>query len=278
MATTGTKLENLINPEVLADMISAELPAALKFAPLAVVGTKLEGAPGNTLTMPKYDFIGEATDVGEGEAVPVSKLTTKSTKVTVKKVAKGTEITDEAKLSGYGDPVGESKEQLKMAVALKIDSDCIAALETTSAPYVHGDGTTELTASDIALAKVKFGEKMDEPCVIFVTPAQYARFLVDQNFIDISKMAGEPVLITGVVGKIYGCQVVVSSRCPVKSAKISNFIVQAGALGIEMKRRVQIETARDIDHKLDKINIDQHYIAYLKDVSKCVKVLSKQPV
>jgi N4-gp56 family major capsid protein len=271
-----TMLENLINPEVLADMVTADMERKIKFSPLAVVGTKLQNGPGDTLTMPKYEFVGEAEDVAEGAAIPIEQLTTKSTKVTVKKVAKGIELTDEAVLSAYGDPVEEARKQLSSAIAYKIDSDCIAALNTAKAPYLQGDGTALLDAATVATAKVKFGENIDDPSILFITPAQYAEFLKDQNFIDISKMT-EAVLMSGVVGKIYGCQVVVSSGCPVASGKVSNFIVQAGALGIEMKRNVQIETDRDITYKKTLIVADQHYVAYLRDVTKCVKILAKQP-
>ena len=53
-SANATKIADLINPQVLADMISAELPNAITFAPLAVVGTRLEGRAGNTLTLPKF--------------------------------------------------------------------------------------------------------------------------------------------------------------------------------------------------------------------------------
>lgn len=270
-----TMLQNMINPEVMADMISAELPAALQFAPLAVVGTTLVGRPGNTITMPKFDFIGAAEEVAEGEAIPVTKLTTTSTQVTVKKAGKGVTITDEAKLSGYGDPVGEAREQLKMAIALKIDNDCIAELEKIQAPFVYGTGTEELTPAIVATAKVLFGEKINEPAVLFVSPKQYSELLKDTNFIGLKDMGGKPVLMSGIVGEVYGCQVLVTSKLPTVEGKISNFVVKVGALGIEMKRSPLLETARDIDHKLDKINIDQHYVAYLKDASKAIKVVSK---
>lgn len=270
-----TKLANMINPQVMADMITAELPRALKFAPLATVGNTLEGNPGNTITMPKFNFIGMAEDVAEGEAIPVSKLTTESTQVTVKKAGKGVEITDEAKLSGYGNPIGEAVNQLKMAVALKIDSDCLTVFENIQAPFIHGDGTLELTSDIVADAQVKWGENIDGDKVLFVTAKQYAKFRKDTLFLGLKDMAGKPILMSGVVGEIYGCQVVVSTGLVEAAGKVSNFIVRPGALGIEMKRNVQIETARDIKHKLDEINIDQHYIAYLKDASKAIKIISK---
>ena len=83
VSANGTKLENLVNPQVLADMISAELPNAIRFAPLAVVGRKLEGRAGNTITMPKYGYIGDAVDVAEGEDIPISQMSTTTTQVTV---------------------------------------------------------------------------------------------------------------------------------------------------------------------------------------------------
>ena len=53
-SANATKIADLINPQVLADMISAELPNAIVFAPLAPVGRTLQGRAGNTLTMPKF--------------------------------------------------------------------------------------------------------------------------------------------------------------------------------------------------------------------------------
>ena len=109
---TITKLEKMINPQVLASMVDGELEFALKFTNLATVDKTLVGRPGNTISLPAYKMIGEATDVGEGEAIPVEALATEIQNVTVKKAGKGIRITDEAILSGYGDPLGQASKQL----------------------------------------------------------------------------------------------------------------------------------------------------------------------
>ena len=52
MATT--KIADLINPEVMADMISAKIEKKLVVTPFAKIDTTLVGQPGNTRTVPQY--------------------------------------------------------------------------------------------------------------------------------------------------------------------------------------------------------------------------------
>lgn len=49
-----TKLSNLVDPEVMAEMVSATLPKKIKFSPIARIDTTLVGTPGSTITVPKY--------------------------------------------------------------------------------------------------------------------------------------------------------------------------------------------------------------------------------
>ena len=56
---TQTKLSNIVNPEVMADMISANLPSKIKFSPLARIDTTLVGQAGDTITIPKFNYVGD---------------------------------------------------------------------------------------------------------------------------------------------------------------------------------------------------------------------------
>ncbi|MDQ8821288.1 N4-gp56 family major capsid protein, partial [Streptococcus ruminantium] len=127
MATGTTKLAQMINPEVMADMVSAKLDKLIKFTPFAYVERALEGQPGSTLTVPSWKYAGDATEIGEGESIPLDQLETGKTTMTIKKAAKGYEITDEAILSGLGDPIGQAVHQLGLAIANKIDNDLVEA-------------------------------------------------------------------------------------------------------------------------------------------------------
>lgn len=268
--TNATKLTNLIDPEVIAPIVEKKLVDAMKFAPLARLDFTLQGSAGSTITLPSYTYIGDAVDVTEGGDIPISQLSQTSATVTIKKAGKGVQITDEAILSGYGDPVGEAINQLGISIASKTDNDVLAALNGISAPMVHA-ATGKLTSDEIANALVKFGEDLDGDKVLIIAPEQLAQLRTTEAWIPASDM-GVQVLMSGVIGMIWGCQVVVSNKIKKVSNSYSNFIVKPGALAIYMKRDTQLETDRDIINKSTVITVDKHYVAYLYDASKAIKI------
>ncbi|MEG0943996.1 MAG: N4-gp56 family major capsid protein [Angelakisella sp.] len=266
-----TKLINLVDPEVMADIIRGKLTDNLRFAPLAKVDSSFAGRPGDKITLPKYRYIGDAADVAEGAAIPIALLTAATEQVSVKKAGKGIKLTDEAVLSGYGDPMGEAAAQLTAAIAAKVDNDCMAALEGIKAAMtvtVAGTMSSEVVAD----AMVKFGEDPDGDKVLFIAPAQLAQIRKDPNYINKSEMA-TAVMMSGTVGELWGCQLVVSNKIKAAGGKFTNFIVKPEALAIYLKRDVELETARDIEHKLTIITADQHYATYLLDESKAIKLV-----
>jgi N4-gp56 family major capsid protein len=268
-----TTLSSLINPQVMGDMISASLPKAIKFAPLAKIDTTLTGRAGNTITVPKFAYIGDAEDVAEGIAMGTTVLTASSTTATVKKAGKAVEITDESALSGYGDPVGEANSQLIKSIAAKVDNDCVTALGAATLTY---DGSAAIISyNGVVDALDKFQEEDYEAKVLFVHPSQVTQLRKDADFKDINKYPLQTVM-TGVIGEIAGCQVVPSKKVAVDTTNYTNFIVKAGALTIYMKKDVDVETDRDILAKTTVISADEHYVAVLSDASKAVKVTFKK--
>lgn len=266
-----TKLSNLVDPEVLADMIRGKLTDNLRFAPLAKLDSSFAGRPGDRITLPKYSYIGDAADVAEGAAIPIELLTASTQQVTVKKAGKGIKLTDEAVLSGYGDPMGEAATQLTAAIAAKVDNDCLAALDGIKAGMTH-TATGVITSEVVADAMVKFGEDPDGDKVLFIAPAQLAQIRKDPGYINKSEMA-TALMMNGTVGELWGCQLVVTNKIKASGGKYTNFIVKPQALAIYLKREVELETARDIEHKLTIITADQHYATYLLDESKAVKLV-----
>lgn len=287
MATGTTKLSNLVKPEVMAPMVSAKLPKKIKFSTIAAVDTTLTGIAGDTITVPKYEYIGDAEDVAEGVAMGTTVLTASTTTVTIKKAGKAVEITDEAVLSGYGDPIGQAANQLSMAIAAKIDNDCYEELCKATLVY---DGSAAVIGYDaVVKADALFGDESDETMnkVMYIHPEQEATLRLDPNFIDRNKFGGE-VMATGVIGKIAGIQVrkskkvklsdtvylnpivILSTADPNEDPKADGTAEENAALTIYLKRNVQLEGDRDILKKTNVISADEHYGVALSNESKVV--------
>src|SRR5574344_1445264 len=90
---TLTKALDLVNVEVLADTVSAELEKGIRFAPHARVEDTLVSEAGLTIKRPRYAYIGAAEDLEEGVPLDPTKMTASETTVTVKEAGKGIEPT-----------------------------------------------------------------------------------------------------------------------------------------------------------------------------------------
>ncbi|MEQ6856078.1 N4-gp56 family major capsid protein [Lysinibacillus capsici] len=264
---TMTKMANMVNPEVLKDMISAELDKAIRFAPLARVDRTLVGRAGNTVTVPRFEYIGDAVDVEEGEEIPVKTLSTSTQQATIKKAGIAVELSDETLLSGHGDIVGESVKQIRDSIANKIDNDALEALATTT---LASNATGELTVDVVEAAQDLFNDEDQEDMVLICSPKHAAQLRKDaaQDWARASEL-GDNILVTGVFGEVLGAQVV-------RSKKLDNtntaYLVKRGALAIYLKRDVEVESDRDILTKSTVISADEHYGVVLEDESKAVKI------
>jgi N4-gp56 family major capsid protein len=283
-----TKLANLVNPEVMADMISATLPKKIKFSPIAKIDTTLVGRPGDTITVPKYAYIGDAEDVAEGVAMDTALLTASTTTVKVKKAGKALELSDESLLSGYGDPANEATRQITMSIASKVDNDCLAILYTSPLTY---DGSAGVIGYEgIVKADAIFGDESDDAKskVIYIHPDQEQTLRLDPNFMDKNKY-GLELVMNGAIGKIAGMEVkkskkiekdgsgnwknpivILATEDPNEDPAADNFATEDAAITIYMKRDVAVETDRDILAKTTVVSADEHYGVALSNDSKVV--------
>lgn len=269
MAQGATTTNQVFIPEVLANMISHELDYKLKFTALADVDTTLVGQPGDTITVPKWEYIGPAVDVAELAEIPVDQLAHSTTQMTIKKAAKGVEISDEALTRGYGDPQGEGVKQLAAAIADKMDSDIIAAAKAVT--KLTSGGATKAIETAVEDGVLAFNEEdFDSQTVLLVSPKGHASLRKSALF-DNTNLKGE-LLTTGVVGKFLGVDVVLSRRLEDGEA----FLVKKGAFKIVEKRGVLVEPLRKPNTKSTAIYADKHYGVYVADDSKIVKITHKK--
>lgn len=284
MATT--MLNNLIDAEVMADAISGKIASKIVVTPFARVDNSLQAAnSGDTITVPQFSYIGDAENVAEGVACGTVALTATTTTAKVKKAMKAVTLTDEAVLSGYGDPVGETNGQLAKAIAAKVDADAMAALQTAQLKF---DGSAaKIAYSGIVDAVDIFEEEFNSPKVIFIHPKQVSTLRKDADFLAADKLA-ESVRVTGAIGKIANCEVVVSKKVPenegntgyvcpiVKLNQDTDTEDETPAMTIYMKRNVNVETERHTLSRTTDISADEIYTVALSNASKVVLATFKK--
>lgn len=269
MATTT--LSQLVNPEVMADAISAELPAKLATLGYIKVDTTLEGKAGNTITVPRFNYIGSAADLAENTEGSVDVLSAKEVDYQIKKAVKNVELTDESVLSGYGDPVGEVQTQLKNSISDKIDNDVISLLKTDADCPNIDESSSALTVSNLVKAVNDFeGENKGQEKYLLVSPEGLQNLMDDPNLTK-SDTLTQGVMVEGAVAKIAGCYVVPSNKLYYGGATgvtRNAYILTKEAVTAFLKRNVNLETERNVLYKKTLFSVDEHYAVAIEDMNK----------
>lgn len=264
--STGTYLSDLVNPQVMGDMINEKLYDNIVFSGLATIDTTLQGQAGDTVTLPYFEKSGDADTVAEGTDIPIQKLTAKTKQVTIVKIGKGFQLTDESILSGYGDPIQECVKQISGGIGSKVDDMLRAALDgNTTNVYTP---KSALTVDDIPNALAMFGEDMDGQKALIVDPAFYAQ-LLKTDWVPASEIAAN-IKIRGSIGMAYGAQVIVSNRVKGKNF----YIVKPGALAIFMKRDTLVEYDRDIINQSNVVVGSKMFAPYLYKPADAIKIVN----
>lgn len=277
MVRGTTKSQQVIKPEVMADMVSDKLPEMIKFTPLAYVEKELVGVPGDTLTVPKWTYSGDATDIEEGDAIPVDQLGTKKQTMTIKQTGKAVEITDKAALTAQGDIYTEAANQIALAIANKVDNDIIVAAKTATQNIAEAP----VSVANIDKALAVFNDEDDAKYVALVNPKDAIKLRADagQNWLRGSEI-GADIIISGTFGEVAGVQIVRTKKVEEGKGflvKVSAVDTDAddnakyGAFVINLKRDVEVEKDRDILKKTTVFSGDEYYGVYLYDDTKVVK-------
>ena len=220
MASTTTKLGNIINPEVMGDMIEAKIEAQCKITPYAKVDTTLQGVAGDTKTVPAWGYIGDAVDFDPETAydndteMETTRLTATSRTFTIKCAGKSVSILQTAINSGLGDPIGQANTQLAKSIVNKVDNDVLSAIYASEADgaIVADETTDEIGYAGIVDAVVKFEDEEDGvDKVMFIHPLQAEALLTDNQFISADKFTAG-VALTGAIGQIAGCWIKKSKK------------------------------------------------------------------
>ena len=216
----ATKLNDVINPQVMGDMIEAKINAQAKLIPYAKVDTTLQGVPGDTKTVPSWNYIGDAQDFDpeneNGDEIELTNLTAGSTTFAIKCAAKSIGILQTAINSGLGNPVGQSEKQLADSIIGKVDNDLLDAAYT--APITVNKSDNPIGYDAVVDCVTKFEDEEDGiDKVMFIHPRQETTLLKDPDFLSADKFQAG-VAVNGAIGKIAGCWIKKSKKVKVVDA------------------------------------------------------------
>lgn len=277
-----TMLSDLINPQVMGDMIEAKIPHMLKFTKFAKVDTTLVGVPGDTKTVPSWNFIGAAEDVAEGEEISTKKLTASSTTFTIKKAMQSVGISQESINSGLGDPVGQGESQLAKSLAVKMEEDVLEAALTGTQTF-GTEAPAKISYAGIVDAIDVFDEEEITEKVMFVNPKQVTVLRKDADFIDKNKY-GNDVMVSGEIGMIAGCRIVPSKQvvaadgnyvCPIIKLEPASTDTEMSeselpAITIFMKKDTQVDHEWFPKKQMHDVTAAKYYGVALTNASKVV--------
>ena len=209
--TNTTTLVNgdVFDPEVVSDMINAKVAAKAAMTGYIKVDNTLQGVPGSQVTVPRWGYIGAAEDYEEGTPIDTTKMAFTTAAYGIKKIGKGVMLTDEAQLSGYGNPMATATNQIAMSISEKLDNDRVEVLY--EAKTVVDASTAAIKYSAIVDGIDAFGEEEDSRKVILIHSKQKTQLRKDTDFIAADKLGAE-LLTSGAIGRIAGCEVVVSNK------------------------------------------------------------------
>lgn len=251
-----TKLANLIDPEVFADYVEQKYVDKGVFTALATIDTTLEGSAGSTLKFPSYQYIGASAVVNEGEEISTSKLEATPVAVSVKKIAKGIEISDESMLSALGNPMEEGASQVATSLADYTDTDLKEAIEDANVlRFVVNSITSDTLIDALAL----WGEDLNDKPIAFVTDNKgLASLRKDDDYINGSEIQTD-AMIRGTIGQIWGANIIPSN----KVTNGGGYLIKQGALRIVSKRGINAETQRNASRKTTSLFADKIYAPYV---------------
>ena len=223
-----TKTTTLVNgdvfdPEVVSDMINAKVSKKAVMSGYIKVDTSLQGVPGSTVTVPRWGYIGEAVDLAEGQPIDTTKMAFTTAQYGIKKIGKGVTLTDEAQLSGYGNPMGTATNQIAMSISEKLDNDRVAVLYESKNTFDASSAAIKYSA--VVDGVDVFGEEEQSRKVILIHSKQVTQLRKDGEFLAADKLGSE-LIVSGAIGRIAGCDVVVSNKVKVEDGAYFNPIIK----------------------------------------------------
>ena len=269
MANTINK--QIIVPEVYAQLVRERIAGKCKVAQFLVNIGDLHGKVGETLTMPKWAYIGDAVDWDINTPMDKTQMKQTSTQATIKAIqAPAVEVADYDNEVELGNAIEEAASQQALGVARKYDTDAIECALESPLKYQLAE-KNKVTQEELIAILGLYGDDRDsadfDAIVVHSTfaPSFYEMPMFVKKDMTMTK-DGNGIAVNGVIGEFLSIPVVLSDRL-YDTTNQEGFILvmKKKAISIIPKENPFAETERNASLRRTTIYLSQFYAMALTD-------------
>ena len=269
MANTVNK--NVIVPEVYAELVREKVAGKVMIAQACKVLGDLKGKVGETLTMPKWAYIGDAKDIVLGTPMEATNMKQTSTTATIKMIAApAISVNDYDDVVELGSALDEASKQQGTSIARKLDIDAINEGKKT---VLQKQLATKniVTFDEMNAILGLYGDDANASDFEFIAihSAFIPSFLKMDGFVSAEvtfTAQGNGIQLNNLLGYFRGIPVVVSDRL-YDNTNTEGFIlvIKKDSIGLIPKESPFTEVARDASTRTNTIFTSQYYAMALID-------------
>ena len=263
--------QNVIVPEVYASLVREKIAGKCKVAQFLVNIGDLHGKVGETLTMPKWAYIGDAVDWDINTPMDKTQMKQTSTQATIKAIqAPAVEVADYDNEVELGNAIEEAASQQALGVARKYDTDAIECALQSPLKYKLATKNT-VTQNELIEMLGLYGDDRDsadfDAIVVHSTfaPSFYEMPMFVKRDMTMA-VDGNGVAVNGCIGYFLNIPVVLSDRL-YDATNQEGFILvmKKEAISIIPKENPFAEPERNASLRRTTIYLSQFYAMALTD-------------
>lgn len=263
--------QNIIVPEVYAALVREKIAGKCKVAQFLVNIGDLHGKVGETLTMPKWGYIGDAVDWAINTPMTKTQMRQTQTTATIKAIqAPAVEVADYDDVVELGNAIDEAASQQALGVARKYDTDAIACALESPLKYQLATKNT-VTQSELISILGLYGDDRDsadfDAIVIHsaFAPSFYNMDMFVKRDLTMTK-DGNGIAVNGCIGTFLNIPVVLSDRLYDPTNQEGFILVmKKKAISIIPKENPFAEAERNAGLRRTTIYLSQFYAMALTD-------------
>lgn len=258
--TTPITRSELFVPEIFTEALRTGFSGmkALYGTGAAVVNDTLPASfrGGDSVTVPYFANMGEATDAAEGVELPLSELSMSTEVAQVTRSGVAFEMTRWAQLAASSDPYAEAAAQQVEAIRRRVDKGLIEAAMGTS--LIH-EASGNLTYDAVVDARSEWGDEDGDIALMVV----HSRTLA--SLLKLKDAVGRPLATDAVntgLHRFVNIPVVVSDRLAPVGDTYSTLLVKRNALAFWYAGQPRVATQADPRRDTNIVATNFYWVAY----------------